>query len=83
MGLAADSDRGELNSECSDLKSSETKHEGPGGVYKPNQVGGRGRNVKQHPSSLSFGSHLGTLALKTENFSKKIGRFSKTLKWIY
>ena len=30
-----------------------------------------------------FGSHLRTLALKTENFSKKIGRFSKTRKWIY
>ena len=29
------------------------------------------------------GSHLGTLALKTENFSKKIGRFSKTRKWIF
>ena len=24
-----------------------------------------------------IGSHLGALALKTENFSKKIGRFSK------
>ena len=30
-----------------------------------------------------FGSHLGTLALKTENFSKMIGHFSKTRKWIY
>ena len=30
-----------------------------------------------------FGSHLRTLALQTENFSKKIGRFSKTQKWIY
>ena len=30
-----------------------------------------------------IGSHLRTLALKTENFSKKIGRFSKTQKWIY
>ena len=30
-----------------------------------------------------FGSHLGTLALKTENFSKKIGRLSKTRRWIY
>ena len=29
------------------------------------------------------GFHLGTLALKTEDFSKKIGRFSKTQKWIY
>ena len=28
-------------------------------------------------------SHSGTLALKTEDFSKKIGRFSKTQKWIY
>ena len=28
-------------------------------------------------------SHLGTPALKTEDFSKKIGRFSKTQKWIY
>ena len=28
-------------------------------------------------------SHLGTLALKTEDFSKKTGRFSKTQKWIY
>ena len=30
-----------------------------------------------------IGCHLGTLALKTEKFSKKIGRFSKTRKWIY
>ena len=30
-----------------------------------------------------FRSHLRTPALKTENFSKKIGRFSKTRKWIY
>ena len=30
-----------------------------------------------------IGSHLGTLALKTESFSTKIGRFSKTRKWIY
>ena len=30
-----------------------------------------------------LGSHLRTPALKTENFSKKIGRFSKTQKWIY
>ena len=29
-----------------------------------------------------IGSHLRTLALKTENFSKKIDRFSKTRKWI-
>ena len=28
-------------------------------------------------------SHLGTLALKTEDFSRKIRRFSKTQKWIY
>ena len=28
-------------------------------------------------------SHLGTLALKTEDFSERIGRFSKTQKWIY
>ena len=28
-------------------------------------------------------SHLGTLALKTEDFSKKIRRFSKTQKWIF
>ena len=27
---------------------------------------------------VSLGSHLRTLALKTENFSKKFGRFSKT-----
>ena len=31
----------------------------------------------------SFGTHLTTPALKTENFSKKLGRFSKTQKWIY
>ena len=30
-----------------------------------------------------IGSHLRTPALKTENFSKKMGRFSKTQKWIY
>ena len=30
-----------------------------------------------------FRSHLGALALKTEDFSKKTGRFSKTQKWIY
>ena len=36
------------------------------------------------PTSLfSLRTYLGTLALKTENFSKKIGRFSKTRKWIY
>ena len=35
------------------------------------------------PQIRQIGSHLGTLALKTENFSKKIGRFSKTRKWIY
>ena len=29
------------------------------------------------------GSHLRTPALKTENFSNKFGRFSKTQKWIY
>ena len=28
-------------------------------------------------------SHLGTLALKTEDFINKIGHFSKTQKWIY
>ena len=30
-----------------------------------------------------LGSNLGTLALKTEDFSKQIGRFSKTRKWTY
>ena len=35
-------------------------------------------HVKSRPTQPFFGSHLGTLALKTENFSKKIGRFSKT-----
>ena len=28
-------------------------------------------------------SHSGTLALKTEGYSKRIGRFGKTPKWIY
>ena len=28
-------------------------------------------------------SHSGTPALKTEDFSKRMGRFSKTQKWIY
>ena len=32
---------------------------------------------------LQFRSHLGTLVLKTGDFSKKIGRFSKTRKRIY
>ena len=39
--------------------------------------------VEVLPGHIRFGSHLGTLALKTENFSKKIGRSSKTPKWIY
>ena len=30
----------------------------------------------------SFRSRSGTLALKTGDFSEKIGRFSKTQKWI-
>ena len=30
-----------------------------------------------------IGSHSGTLALETEDFSQKIGRFSKTRKWIH
>ena len=33
-------------------------------------------------SNDGIGSHLRTPALKTENFSKRIGRFSKTRKWI-
>ena len=39
--------------------------------------------LKLAESGTLFGSRLRTLALKTENFSKKIGRFSKTRKWIY
>ena len=39
------------------------------------------------PKSLSscspFGTHLRDPALQTENFSRKIGRFSKTQRWIY
>ena len=36
------------------------------------------------PSNAStIGSHLGTLALKTEDLGQRIGRFSKTRKWIY
>ena len=37
------------------------------------------------PLGLRIGSHfhLRTPALKAENFSKKIGRFSKHEKWIY
>ena len=34
-------------------------------------------------TELKFGTHLRTPALKTENFSKNIGRFSKTQKRIY
>ena len=33
--------------------------------------------------SENIGAYLRTPALKTEKFSKKIGRFSKTRKWIY
>ena len=35
------------------------------------------------PQPSWVGAHLRTPALKTANFSKKIGRFSKTRKWIY
>ena len=42
-----------------------------------------GAIVGQPASITQFECHLGTLALKTEDFSKKIGRFSKTRKWIY
>ena len=48
----------------------------------------RGKKVghpeaSKKPRFPGFRSHLGTLALKTEDFSQKIGRFSKTEKWIY
>ena len=42
-----------------------------------------GEPLESLESPKWIGSHLRTLALKTENFSKKIGRFSKTRKWIY
>ena len=32
---------------------------------------------------VHLGSHSGALALKTENFSKETGRFSKARRWIY
>ena len=35
-----------------------------------------------HVKSSRLRSHLGTLALKTEDFSTKIDRFSETQKWI-
>ena len=39
--------------------------------------------ASEYLSSHVFRSHSGTLALKTEDFSRKIGRFSKTQKCIY
>ena len=36
-----------------------------------------------HAVPPKFGTDLRTLALKTEDFGEKIGRFSKTTKWIY
>ena len=53
------------------------------------------QQIKDHPHCLHIKALLGdalvtkvrshsrTLALKTEHFSKKIGRFSETRKWIY
>ena len=40
-------------------------------------------SASDHSAVHLVRSHSGTLALKTEDFSTKIGRFSKTQKWIY
>ena len=62
-----------------------------GKLEKKGARGGQGeRQATTHPQNndynridRDFGTHLRTLALKTENFSRKISRFSKTRKWIY
>ena len=43
------------------------------------QVGAKGA-AAGNSKTTNVRSHLGTLALKTGNFSKKVGRFSKTQK---
>ena len=40
-------------------------------------------SIAERQLNSVFRSDSGTLALQTEGFSKKIGHFSKTQKWIY